>query len=271
MNVYLFLPLFFIIIGILSYSFFIEPNCLVIHKNQIKVTESGKTLRIVQLSDIHLKKNYSVKALKQIVEKTNTLQPDIVVFTGDLFDDYARFGIEIQDEVSQLFRKINAPYGKFAIYGNHEYSGLDTNFYETILEAADFTVLKNTGKLLPVSHRISLYVAGLEDSLYGQTDLAAALVNRPAGTPTLLLTHEPDVADSAVNKNIDLILAGHSHGGQIRLPFFTYKNQLAKKYTHGLYHLEDETPLIVHPGIGTTKISARFGVLPTIELIELTI
>ncbi|MEO2434574.1 metallophosphoesterase, partial [Enterococcus faecalis] len=139
------------------------------------------------------------------------------------------------------------------------------------LEAADFTVLKNTGKLLPVSHRISLYVAGLEDSLYGQTDLAAALVNRPTGTPTLLLTHEPDVADSAVNKNIDLILAGHSHGGQIRLPFFTYKNQLAKKYTHGLYHLEDETPLIVHPGIGTTKISARFGVLPTIELIELTI
>ncbi|MDU6314745.1 MAG: metallophosphoesterase, partial [Enterococcus faecalis] len=123
----------------------------------------------------------------------------------------------------------------------------------------------------PVSHRISLYVAGLEDSLYGQTDLAAALVNRPTGTPTLLLTHEPDVADSAVNKNIDLILAGHSHGGQIRLPFFTYKNQLAKKYTHGLYHLEDETPLIVHPGIGTTKISARFGVLPTIELIELTI
>lgn len=95
MNVYLFLALFFIIIGILSYSFFIEPNCLVIHKNQIKVTESGKTLRIVQLSDIHLKKNYSVKALKQIVEKTNTLQPDIVVFTGDLFDDYARFGIEI--------------------------------------------------------------------------------------------------------------------------------------------------------------------------------
>ncbi|BDQ49851.1 hypothetical protein EfsSVR2281_16620 [Enterococcus faecalis] len=55
------------------------------------------------------------------------------------------------------------------------------------------------------------------------------------------------------------------------MPFFTYKNQLAKKYTHGLYHLEDETPLIVHPGIGTTKISARFGVLPTIELIELTI
>ena len=75
MNVYFFLALFFIIIGILSYSFFIEPNCLVIHKNQIKVTESGKTLRIVQLSDIHLKKNYSVKALKQIVEKTNTLQP----------------------------------------------------------------------------------------------------------------------------------------------------------------------------------------------------
>lgn len=108
MNVYLFLALFFITIGILSYSFFIEPKCLVIHKNQIKVTESGKTLRIVQLSDIHLKKNYSVKALKQIVEKTNTLQPDIVVFTGDLFDDYARFGIEIQDEVSQLFRKINA-------------------------------------------------------------------------------------------------------------------------------------------------------------------
>ena len=104
MNVYLFLALFFIIIGILSYSFFIEPKCLVIHKNQIKVTESGKTLRIVQLSDIHLKKNYSVKALKQIVEKTNTLQPDIVVFTGDLFDDYARFGIEIQDEVIQLFR-----------------------------------------------------------------------------------------------------------------------------------------------------------------------
>ena len=66
----------------------------------------------------------------------------------------------------------------------------------------------------------------------------------------------------------DLILAGHSHGGQIRLPFHL-KISLLKIY--GLYHLEDETPLIVHPGIGTTKISARFGVLPTIELIELTI
>lgn len=75
-------------------------------------------------------------------------------FTGDLFDDYARFGIEIQDEVSQLFRKINAPYGKFAIYGNHEYSGLDTNFYETILEAADFTVLKTRANYC-LSHTVS--------------------------------------------------------------------------------------------------------------------
>ena len=79
-----------------------------------------------------------------------------------------------------------------------------------------------------------MYVGGLEDSLYGQTDLAAALVNRPTGTPTLLLTHEPDVADSAVNKNIDLILAGHSHGGQIRLPFSLTKISLLKIYTWAL-------------------------------------
>ncbi len=78
-----------------------------------------------------------------------------------------------------------------------------------------------------------MYVAGLEDSLYGQTDLAAALVNRPTGTPTLLLTHEPDVADSAVNKNIDLILAGHSHGGQIRLPFSLTKISLPKNIHMG--------------------------------------
>ena len=68
-----------------------------------------------------------MKALKQIVEN-KYITTRHSRFTGDLFDDYARFGIEIQDEVSQLFRKINAPYGKFAIYGNHEYSGLDTNF-----------------------------------------------------------------------------------------------------------------------------------------------
>ena len=80
----------------------------------------------------------------------------------------------------------------------------------------------------------------------------------------LLMTHEPDVADAFVGTGTQLVLAGHSHGGQIWIPLYPITNVLAEKYTRGLYQLDQETQLYVNTGLGTTAIHARFGVIPEI-------
>lgn len=83
------------------------------------------------------------------------------------------------------------------------------------------------------------------------------------------MTHEPDVADAFIGTDTQLVLAGHSHGGQVWIPFYPIKNVLAEKYTRGLYQLDGITQLYVNTGIGTTSIHARFGVIP--EVTQFTI
>jgi predicted MPP superfamily phosphohydrolase len=260
-----------IILGLPIYAFFIEPKRLVVSQEHLSFNQNGSDVKVVQLSDIHLKKDYSIKSLKRIVEKTNQLQPDIIVFTGDLFDNYATFGSEIQVEAKQLLAQLKAPLGKYAVWGNHDYGGGAARVYPEILAEADFQLLKNTGTLLQLPNERSLFIAGVDDSLLGAPEAATIFAERPAETPTILLSHEPDFADTLLKNQIRLILSGHSHGGQVKLPFYTIRPPMAKKYYAGMYHLNSETSLYVNTGLGTTGISARFCVPPTITLFTLTV
>ncbi|MTD37608.1 metallophosphoesterase [Erwinia sp. CPCC 100877] len=253
-------------IGLFFYAFKIEPKRIVRQHYVLGKKNEQAPLRIVQLSDIHIKKDYSIEQLEKIVAKVNAEQPDIITFTGDLFDNYGNYGPS--EAVLSALSKLSAPLGKFAVWGNHDYGGAASRVYPEILAAVGFQLLENAGTTISLSNQKSIYIAGLDDSLLGDASLSTALTERQ-GAYTILLTHEPDIAANLLDQNIQLVLAGHSHGGQIRIPFFSIKNTLAKNYDKGLYELANNTTLYVNSGLGTTKISARFRVPPEIAVFDL--
>ncbi|MEI5994835.1 metallophosphoesterase [Candidatus Enterococcus mansonii] len=258
--------LFLAMIGMVLYAFFIEPKRIVTHRYTVGSNDGQPSVKVVQLSDIHIQENYPVSQLEKIVTKVNNEKPDIIFFTGDLFDNYAQYGPT--EEVIAALSRLSAPLGKYAVWGNHDYGGAAIHAYPEILAAADFQLLENTGQNISLSHEKSIYVAGLDDSLLGNSSIDDALANRQSPY-TILLSHEPDEADNVLDKNIQLILSGHSHGGQVKIPFLTIKNVMAENYFERFYTLANDTTLYVNTGLGTTKIPARFRVPPEIAVFDL--
>ncbi|GGC98462.1 metallophosphoesterase [Enterococcus wangshanyuanii] len=263
-----FLVLFLAIIGMIFYAFLIEPKRIVTHNYTLGNNQGQKPVKVVQLSDIHIQKNYPTTQLEKIVTKVNQEKPDIILFTGDLFDNYATYGPA--EEVTAALSRLTAPLGKFAVWGNHDYGGGASRVYPEILAAAGFQLLENTGINVANADGKNIFISGLDDSLLGNSSIEEALSNRQSDY-TILLSHEPDVADQLVDQNIQLILSGHSHGGQINIPFLTIKNVMAEKYFSGFYNLTGDTTLYVNTGLGTTKIPARFRVPPEIAVFDLYI
>ncbi|MBP2098326.1 metallophosphoesterase [Enterococcus rivorum] len=258
------LTLLLLLLSIPIYAFFIEPKRIVIHTHKLGEENGQQPLKIVQLSDIHIQENYSIEQLEKIVTKTNALKPDIVTFTGDLFDNYAEYGPT--EQVAQTLNKLSAPLGKFAIFGNHDYGGGAVRIYPDILAAAGFQLLQNSGTTVSLQNGQSIYIGGLDDALLGSPSIPDALANKNSNDYTILLSHEPDAVDLFSTEDIQLILSGHSHGGQVKIPFFPIKNIMAEKYFAGFYKLSEKTTLFVNTGLGTTAIPVRLGVPPEITL-----
>lgn len=261
------LGLFLILLAIPIYAFKIEPNLAVVHHLKLGDQAKPAELKVVQLSDIQVSESYATNRLDKVIRKVNKEKPDIIVFTGDLFDNYAKY--QHEQEIIEKLSKMQASIGKYAVWGNHDYGGGAANIYERVMNAANFNVLKNTGETLTLKNGKTLFIGGLDDSLLGNPSVNDTLAYREKYDYSVLLTHEPDVADDFVGTNTQLVLAGHSHGGQIRIPFHPVKNVLAEKYIRGLYELSDHTKLYVNTGLGTTSIHARFGVPPEISVFEL--
>ena len=137
------------------------------------------------------------------------------------------------------------------------------------MSAGGFTVLRNQGETLKLSDGRQVFLGGLDDSLLGNPSVSDTLAYRQNYDYAITMTHEPDVADAFIGTDTQLVLAGHSHGGQVWIPFYPIKNVLAEKYTRGLYQLDAIIQLYVNTGIGTTSIHARFGVIP--EVTQFTI
>ncbi|GKQ42379.1 hypothetical protein RD055328_03020 [Companilactobacillus sp. RD055328] len=256
-----------IIIFIPIYSFAIEP--FLVHTNHVTIGEDTKNeqLKVVQISDIQVSEAYGSDRLDKIVTRVNSENPDIIVFTGDLFDNYAKYSHET--EIIQKLGEMKANLGKFAVWGNHDYGGGASRVYDYVMSQSGFKVLKNYGQTLTLTNGKKVFIGGLDDSLLGNPSVSDTLSY--CGNPdySILLTHEPDVADDFVGTDTQLVLAGHSHGGQIWIPFHPITNTLARKYVRGLYTLSDGTKLYVNTGLGTTSIHARFNVVPEVTSFDI--
>lgn len=258
------------------YARHVEPNLLQLEKVTIRmssVTADLDGLRIVQISDLHLGPFYSADRLSRLVDKINSLKPDLIAFTGDLFDNYRTYPGD-PGQIPQILGRLSASLGKFAVYGNHDQGGGAKIRYTKLMNQAGFQVLINDHVVLGRGTS-RIYVAGLDDFLLGSPDIQRTLERVSPGMFVLLLVHEPDVADRLTPYRVDLQLSGHSHGGQVRLPGIgsLYPPPLARKYTAGMYTFAGSrhTPdvLYVNRGVGTTRLPLRLLNEPEVTILTL--
>ncbi|MFK4861734.1 metallophosphoesterase [Lactococcus petauri] len=255
-----------LIVALPFYAWKVEP--FLVHVNHVELGKKNERtpLNVVQISDLQVSEYYETNRLDKVIEKVNAQKPDILLFTGDLFDNYSKYPEQMAPMIEKL-KAFKANIGKYAVWGNHDYGGGAVRVYEDVMSAGGFTVLRNQGETLTLSDGRQVFLGGLDDSLLGNPSVSDTLAYRQ--NYAITMTHEPDVADAFIGTDTQLVLAGHSHGGQVWIPFYQIKNVLAEKYTRGLYQLDAITQLYVNTGIGTTSIHARFGVIP--EVTQFTI
>lgn len=254
------------------YARFIEPSFLTIHYVNLKnslIKENSKDLKILQYSDMHISDYFDDKDIKKVVEKINEEKPDIVVFTGDLIDEYNNY--ENKDNINEICSNlglINAPLGKYAIYGNHDYGGGAERIYKEVMENSGFKILKNE-KITLEDYNIN--IIGMDDSIFGNFEKQKMVELLDEKSYNVVLSHEPDVIDYLLEYNIDLFLSGHSHGGQVNLPLVNSLPLLAKKYTGGIYSFNNfrQTSLYVNIGLGTSQMPLRFMAPPELSVFVL--
>lgn len=246
----------------LLYSIAVEPMLIINRKLQIgtDVKSAETVVKAVHFSDVHLGWFYSTQRLEQLVEKINQQKPDILFFTGDLFDK-ARYFTEFE-EAAAILQKLEAPLGKYAVWGNHDYGGGGVRVYESVVTQAGFTLLKNQGAYCQLPNGKTLHISGLDDLKFGKPDYSI-LQQADAADFHVVLAHAPDMGDKIAAYKPDLILSGHSHGGQVALPFLgpLYTPPGSKNYKAGKYMLKD-TLLYIENGVGATGLPMRFFAFP---------
>lgn len=251
-----------------AYASLWEPHQLDITRLTLTIPSlpnAFNDLKLVQFSDLHLGFQAGEKDVMRVVQAIQGEKPDLICFTGDMVDRDA----EEMRAAIEPFTELTAPLGMYSILGNHDYK--DVKKLVRLEEEAGFQVLRNTAVKLRRGGAV-ISVVGLEDGLRGLPDPAAAIQGLPQGMFKLLLMHEPDYADKASAHSFQLQLSGHSHGGQVRLPWVgeVLTPPGARRYVQGLYHIgSHRMPLYVNRGIGTTQLPIRFLCKPELTVLTL--
>ena len=217
-------------------------------------------LRLVQLSDIHHRLYLSLPKVEQAVEAANRLAPQVVALTGDCVTfspDYVR-------PVARVLGRLQAPLGVFAVLGNHDYrAGAD--FVSGELGRHGIQVLRNSHTAIRLQDQ-TLWLAGVDD-LWHSCDLGRAARGLPHQGPKILLCHNPAIIREAARYGFDLVLSGHTHGGQVRLPVLKHLYRTTRLGT-GWFRLH-HTQIYVNRGLGQVVVPLRLGCPPEIALFEL--
>ncbi|MGA3118929.1 MAG: metallophosphoesterase [Syntrophobacteraceae bacterium] len=228
----------------------------------------GRALRVVQLTDIHAGIYMTREEIRQLTDRVIALKPDLFVLTGDYISNSMEFLPGCLEEMA----RVRAPYGTFATLGNHEHWYGEPSRIQAVFSQYRIPLLINAHQVIG-SGQDAFIVAGIDDLRAGQADLEAALHGVDSRMPILLLSHRPEVFPLAAAHGIRLTLAGHYHGGQVKLSLPSGNISLAHlvtPYPEGLYRL-NASHLYVSRGIGTTFTPVRLNVPPEITLLHLTI
>jgi len=255
-----------------AYAGYVEPHRLVsagLEVDNRKAAAGFDGITVAVFADTHFGKHYTLKSFEKAISLINGKNPDMILFCGDLIDDFSKYEGDV-DEISQALARLDAPMGKFAVYGNHDHGGGALRAYKDIMENGGFAVLKNEFVLFE-SANFRLF--GLDDFLLGNgsTDIVREAADESCFN--LVVCHEPDIADSLLDCSVDLMVAGHSHGGQVNVFGYrhTFHPPYGKKYYKGAYFFDNapSTVLYVNPGLGTTKMPFRLMAPPEVTFIDI--
>jgi uncharacterized protein len=221
--------------------------------------------RIVQLSDLHIGALTPPWWGRRWIDRANAIAGDLVVVTGDLVTS----GVAFHEAIADLVGGLRGKDGVFCSMGNHDYFGEGEPLI-SLIEARGAKVLRNQGTILE-REGARIYLAAIDDTWTKRANLDLALEARPAGIPTILLAHDPDRFPQIAKQGVDLVLSGHTHGGQIAVPFlgrWITASKLAHHFHIGIYR-DGKSTLHVHPGLGTTGPPIRLGVAPAVVVLTL--
>jgi len=257
------LSLFGISGGTYYYAKHIEPSMLTVNEETItssKLPPSFSNVKVLQFSDTHLGFHYDIGQFQSLVDRIKQEQADLILFTGDLVDAPDTISNRVLEQAAKILDTIEAPLGKYWIYGNHDHGGYGTEKIANVMKRGGFTLLQNQHALIQKNSE-SILLAGLDDAMLGKPNIQKTLRNSSPNLFTLLMCHEPDYATKVSPHPVDVQLSGHSHGGQIQIPFFGYvvTPPMATHFVEG-WHEIGPTPLslYVSRGIGTTRLPYRF-------------
>jgi predicted MPP superfamily phosphohydrolase len=222
-------------------------------------------LRLAHLSDLHVGTLTPRSWGLSWARAANRHAPDLAVVTGDMVTS----GTEYHAHVADVVGALRAKHGVFVSMGNHDYFGEGEPLISSLRERG-VRVLRNEGVVIG-RDGARLWLAAIDDTWSRRDDLACALRDRPAGATTVLLAHDPARFDDAAESGVELVLSGHTHGGQIAVPFLSRTiglANLAHRYRVGFY-TRGRSTLYVHPGLGTTGPPLRLGVAPEVTILVL--
>ena len=257
-----------VIAGCVFYGTFIEPNRLVTHQVSIDGGGLPKGLRIAVLSDIHAGGWFvQEKKLRLIVEQTNQLQPDLIIILGDYMSGEGWMSHRMYPEVfAAILKDLHAPLGVYSVLGNHDW-WWDGRRVRRALEANGIHVLDDEVTQMEF-HGQQFSLAGLADLWTRPQHIEQTIAMIPEGMPIIALTHNPDIFPH-LPQRVNLMLAGHTHGGQVRFPIIgtvIQPSDFGQRYVRGHVY-ENGHHLFVTTGIGTSILPVRFGVTPEIVLL----
>jgi predicted MPP superfamily phosphohydrolase len=255
------------------WAFWLEPASLVLSEERVSLPLSThRPLRVAILTDLHVGSPFNgIARLRDVVRRTNAARPDIVCILGDVVMIHGIVGGRQvpPEEIGAELRHLSAPAGVVAVLGNHD-GWFDHDRVRAALETSGVRVIEEASSRIETPAG-PLWFAGISDLWTGRHDIAAALSSvRDDGASVVLLTHNPDVFPFVPGR-VALTLAGHTHGGQVRLPLIgrpVVPSQFGQRFAAG-HVVEGGRHLFVATGIGTSILPVRFRVPPAVTLLTL--
>ncbi len=240
-----------------------ETNSISIERVRIYLKRLPKEFdgfRIVHLSDIHHSPFTRLSYIEKVIQIANRLRPDIFALTGD----YVSHDEEYIEPIAKALGKLKAKYGTYACLGNHDH-WTNAKAITEAFEKANIKLLVNRGFFFELNGS-KIWICGVDDYMVGKADMKSALKGSSDSDFKLLLAHNPQLLRPAARYGIDLMLSGHTHGGQIR--FRNERKLIPRRLKSGLF-AHKETQVYITRGIGTVVVPLRYQCPPEISLLEL--
>lgn len=243
-----------------------EPFMIAVERQEIFLRRLPAALdgfRIVHLSDLHYGPFVDSRHLERAIAAANDLQPDLIALTGDYISQERRYAAPC----ASLVGKLRAKHGVFAVLGNHDH-WTDAQLITDLFRVEGIRMLINEGLRLDVAGE-SFWLAGVDDTMVGLEDLSLAMAGSREVEMKLLLAHNPIILRRAARADVDLVLSGHTHGGQVTLrPEKSRSGRPRRRMLRGLGRRAN-TQIYVTRGLGTVVLPIRYGCPPEVSVLEL--